>query len=79
MSASRDRKEAARKLGIALGIQHRRLVEASGDEAISAAAVNLGQTFNDNIEFIVWVLKEFGGVPQMPIERNKAPPRLLVN
>lgn len=71
MSASRDRKEAARNLGIALTVDHRRLLEASGDEEISKAAIVLGQNFNDNIEFICWVLKEYGGVDQMPFQRRK--------
>ena len=70
MSATRDRKEAARKLGVVLGAQYRQMQDASGPDAITEAAVKLGQTFNDNIEFIVWCLKEYGGMQQMPISRN---------
>lgn len=69
MTASRDRKEAAKRLGIALAADFRRMVEASGEEEIGAAAMVLGQNFNTNIEFIIWVLKEYGGVDQMPFPR----------
>jgi hypothetical protein len=31
--------------------------------------MELGQTFNDNIDFICWVLKEYGGADQMPFAR----------
>ena len=68
---SRSRKEASRRLGIALTADHRRLLQASGDDEIVAASMTLGQNFNDNIEFICWVLKEYGGVEQMPFQ----PPR----
>ena len=70
MSKAQDRKEAARRLGIALQADYRRMLEADGQEAISEAAMQLGQTFNNNIEFITWVLKEFGGVQQMPFTRH---------
>lgn len=74
MSASRDRKEAARNLGIALTVDYRRMLEATGQEEITAAAIVLGQHFNDNIEFICWVLKEYGGVDQMPFQRQPKVP-----
>lgn len=77
MIASRDRKEAAKRLGIALGADYRRLLEATGDEEISAAAVKLGQTFNDNVSFICWVLREYGGMQQMPFERARKPAPLI--
>lgn len=70
MSTSRDRKEAAKRLGLALGVDYHRLLEASGEEEISDAAIKLGQTVNDNIEFICWCLKEFGGLQQMPFQRR---------
>lgn len=73
MSASRDRKQAARILGITMQTQLRELMQASGQEAIEFAAIRLGDTFNRNSEFIVWVLKEYGGVEQMPIARAPAP------
>lgn len=70
MSAARDRKEAARNLGVVLGAQYRKMQDASGPDDITAAAVKLGQTFNDNLPFICWCLKEFGGMQQMPISRK---------
>lgn len=73
MSASRDRKEAAKRLGIALAADYRRMIEASGPEAINEAAVTLGTNFNTNIEFIIWVLKEYGGVDQMPLQPRHKP------
>lgn len=70
MTAARDRKEASKRLGIALQAQYRALLEAEGESAVQGAAIILGSTFNTNIEFIFWVLKEYGGVQQMPIERQ---------
>lgn len=63
MNAVRARKEAAKRLGIALQMQYRALLEATGSDAIETAAINLGGTFNTNVEFIINVLKEKGGVP----------------
>jgi hypothetical protein len=72
LPAGRARKVASKNLGIALQAAYRRMIEADGNDAIQAAAIELGQVFNTNIEFIVWVLKEFGGVQQMPAERRFA-------
>lgn len=72
MTAARDRKEAAKRLGITLQMNYRDMLQAEGNDEIQTAAVLLGGTFNANIEFIIWVLKEFGGVVQMPIERQRA-------
>ncbi len=71
MSASRDRKEAAKHLGIALQAEHRALLAAGSPEEIQQAAFKLGKTFQDNIEAICWFLKEYGGVEQMPLERRQ--------
>lgn len=65
---ARARKEAAKQLGFALAADHRRLLQANGQDEVVAASVTLGQNFNDNIEFICWVLKEYGGVEQMPFQ-----------
>lgn len=76
MSASRDRKEASKRLGLELHKRYRELVEASSENEISQAAVVLGATFNQNIEFVIWILKEYGGLQQLPFERpNKALPK----
>jgi len=72
MTAARDRKEAAKRLGVTLQMQYRDMHMASGNDEIQTAAVLLGGTFNSNIEFIIWVLKEFGGVQQMPFERQRS-------
>lgn len=72
MSASRDRKQAAKILGITMQAQLRELQQASGQEAIQFAAIRLGDTFNRNSDFICWVLKEFGGADQMPFPRDQA-------
>lgn len=72
MSAARDRKEAAKRLGIRLQMQYRAMLEARDNDEIASTAVELGGTFNENLEFICWVLKEFGGVQQMPFERPKS-------
>ncbi len=73
MSASRDRKEAAKRLGIALQAQYRAMLEAVTEDEIQTAAVVLGGNFNANIEFIIWCLKEYGGIQQMPFERLSGP------
>lgn len=73
MTAARDRKEAAKRLDFTLQAQYRALLEASTPDEVQNAAIVLGGTFNDNIEFVFWVLKEFGGVQQMPFERLRKP------
>jgi len=70
MSAARDRKQAAKMLGITMQAQLRALLEAVGNDEIQTAAIILGDTFNRNSEFICWVLKEYGGVKQMPFQRQ---------
>lgn len=68
MSAKR---EAAKRLGVALHVRHRNLIEASGQDEVAAAAVELGQCFNDNIEAIVWFLRDYGGdKTQRPLEKR---------
>lgn len=68
---ARDRKDTAAKLGIKLQAEYRAMIDATGENEISNAAIQLGITFNSNIEFICWVLKEFGGVDQMPLARAR--------
>lgn len=71
---TKDRKTASAALGIKLQADYRAMIDATGEEEISKAAVQLGVNFNSNIDFIIWVLKEFGGVKQMPIARAKKKP-----
>lgn len=62
MSVARARREAAKRLGLALQAKYRTLVEASGEDAIQNAAIELGALFNTNIEFVINVLKHYGGL-----------------
>lgn len=71
MTAARDRKEAAKRLGFALQAHYRALLEAQGNDAVQTAAIELGNLFNQNIEAICWFLKAYGGVQQMPFERQR--------
>lgn len=56
------RKEASKRLGLALMRDYRALVEANGQDEIQNAAIALGNTFNQNVEFIINVLKAYGGM-----------------
>lgn len=71
MSNARNRKAAAGRLGLEFQKRHRALALAVGEDEIAQAAVNLGQLFQDNIEFVVWVMKEFGGIEQLPFQPTK--------
>lgn len=62
MSPARARREAAKRLGLILQAKYRALVEASGEDAIQNAAIELGGIFNTNIEFVINVLKDYGGL-----------------
>jgi hypothetical protein len=86
MNPTLARKQAAAKLGLALHARHQALALAIGEEEVSKAAVNLGKLFNDNIEFIIWVLKHHGGLNPAPFQPPRAmtappatPPVLLGN
>lgn len=62
MSVARARREASKRLGLALQAKYRALVEATGQEDIQNAAIELGNVFNTNIEFVINVLKHYGGL-----------------
>lgn len=81
MSPARARKEASKRLGLALQADYRGLVEASGEDAIQAAAIKLGHTFNTNIEFVINVLKAYGGLDVRfePLTRQGPRPPLPAN
>lgn len=66
MSAFRQRRELSKRLGLKLAKAHEALRDAKSDEEVQAAAIVLGATFNEHIEFVTWVLKEFGGLEQPP-------------
>lgn len=71
MSPVKARREASKRLGFALAQKFRELSLAVGPDEIQAAAIELGSVFNDNIEFTIWVLKEYGGVQQKPFQPEK--------
>lgn len=62
MSVVRTRKEATKRLALKLQADYRALVEASGEAEVQAAAIVLGDTFNSNIEWIINVLRDYGGL-----------------
>jgi len=62
MSASTDRKQAAKILGVTMQAQLKALQEAQGSKDIQIAAIQLGDTFNQNIEFVIGILKDYGGM-----------------
>lgn len=65
---SRDRKAAAKSIGFDLQAKYRAMLTATTKDEIENAAIDLGATFNTQIEFIIWTLKEYGGVVQLPFE-----------
>lgn len=83
MSKNRARKQAACRLGIEFQKRYEKLALASGPDEITIAAVELGQLFNDNVEFVIWCLKTIGGLnppgpepvrrmrPILPVPANK--------
>ena len=82
MTPTLARKKAAANLGIALQQKHQALALAVGQDEITQAALDLGSLFNNNIEFVIWVLKHHGGLnpaPYVPVRRPlpATPPSLL--
>lgn len=78
---AKGRREAAKRLGLEMAKRHEALALAAGTEEVHMRAVELGGLFNDNIAFVCWVLKEYGGIDQMPFqpERRPALPKLPDN
>lgn len=72
MSVSRRRKAAALKLGGEMRKRLENLVFANGQDEIAMRAVELGQVFNDNVEFMIWVLLTYGGGSPPPPDEIKA-------
>ena len=73
MNPTLARKKAAANLGTALHARHQALALAVGEDEVTESAVLLGKLFNDNIEFIIWVLKHHGGLNPTPFQ----PPRVM--
>lgn len=72
----RARRDAAKMLGVAIGIRYRRFLETSGDQDANAlATAELAQCLYENIEFIEWALKHIGGLnPRPPEELRRISP-----
>lgn len=69
MSVSRQRKEAAKVLGLAIQARYRKLLDASGENEITVATVDLATALYENVEFIIWILKSEGGMKPLPPEK----------
>lgn len=76
MSVSRDRKEAAKRLGLELKKRYNALVTSGNDpEEINLRAIELGALWNENVEFIIWALCTFGGLnPPAPEKKTNTSP-----
>lgn len=75
---SKVHREASKRLALALQARYRALVEANGQDEIQTAAIALGDLFNTNIEFIINVLRDYGGLEARfePLTRTgPQPPR----
>lgn len=71
MSVARKRKAAAARLGIEFQKRYERLAFANGADEVTVAAVDLGTLFQDNIEAIIWFLRDYGGdKTQGPLEKR---------
>lgn len=72
----RARRDAAKMLGVALGIRYRRFLETADDQDANArATAELAQCMYENIEFIMWALKHIGGLnPPAPEELRRITP-----
>lgn len=80
MSVARKRKAAAARLGIEFQKRYEKLAFANDADEVTVAAVDLGQLFNDNVEFVIWVLKKLGGLnPPNPEEIRKIRPPTPAN
>lgn len=74
MSVGRNRKEAAKRLGIAIHQRYEKLVTAVGEDEITVATVDLAQVMYENVEFVIWALKKMGGLNPAPPEEIKRVP-----
>jgi hypothetical protein len=71
----RARRDASKMLAVALQTRYRKLLEASGEDEIVMATVDLSQCMYENIEFVIWALKVQGGMnPPPPEQLHKITP-----
>lgn len=67
-----DRKEASKRLAIAIQKRYEKLVTAVGEDALVIATTDLAQCMYENVEFIIWSLKKQGGLnPPAPEKFNR--------
>jgi hypothetical protein len=78
VSAARARREAAKRLALKLQADYRALVEANGADEVQAAAIVLGDTFNTNIEFVINVLRDYGGLQTKFEPMTKTKPTIIL-
>lgn len=64
MSVARARREAAKRLALAVQQRYRKLVESNGqgEDAIVIATADLATCMYENVEFIINVLRDYGGL-----------------
>lgn len=68
LDKARSRREAAKRLGIAVQTRYRKLLQASGEHEIVVATADLAQCMYENVEFMIWALKSIGGMHPPPPE-----------
>lgn len=71
MSVGRNRKEASKRLGIAIHQRYEKLILATNEDEITVATVDLAQVMYENVEFVIWALKKHGGLNPPPPEEIK--------
>lgn len=62
MSVARQRKEASKRIALAIQARYRKLVEANGENEIVVATSDLAMCMYENVEFIINVLRHYGGL-----------------
>jgi hypothetical protein len=82
MSQVRARKEASKRLSLAIQSRYRILIEASGENELVIATTDLATILYENVEHIINVLREHGGLeakfepmtkPGLPTPANDLP------
>jgi hypothetical protein len=65
----RARRDASKVLGVALQARYRKLLSATGEDETVVATADLAQCMYENIEFVIWALKQLGGMNPPPPEQ----------
>ena len=81
MNVVRQRKAQGTRIALALNSRYRALVEAVGQDEIQHASIQLGMLFNENIEFIINVMRDWSGLEAKfePMTKSTLPstPKIL--